>query len=1294
MGLYNQLITVGTAQTIDLVSLGLFPTGTGFLLSTQSDGTPLPAGITITSAGVLTIANTATASGSIPLKITDGSTTIIYTVSLVAAASSTLNGDTSNNQLGVNGSGTQQIFGVEGADTLTGGSLADQLDGGDGNDSLVGNGGNDILDGDTGNDALIGGAGDDTYFVDSATDVITEAANGGADVVHSTAATYLLSAEVENLFLLGSSNINGTGNASANKIVGNTGNNILSGGTETTAAPDTLIGGLGDDTYIVGSGDVVTEVAGEGTDTVQSSVTYTLGTTLENLTLTGTTNIDATGNAGNNIITGNSGNNAINGGAGADQLIGGAGNDTYTVDNLGDVVTEAGGAGTDSVSSSVTLTLTVNVENLTLTGTAANGTGNDLANTITGNTAANTLNGGIGADTLIGGTGNDIYIVDNALDVVTETSIDTNEKDTVQSSITATLANFTNVENITLTGASAINATGNTLGNTLTGNSAANTLDGGTGADTLVGLGGNDIYVVDTTSDVVTEAASAGTDLVNSTVTYTLGSDVENLTLLTAGLGINGTGNTLANIITGNASANTLNSGTDALVDTLIGGAGDDIYVVGGTNDIVTEAASGGRDTIQSTVTYTIAALTNVENLTLLTGAVNGTGNAGNNVITGNDSANILDGGTGTDSLTGGIGNDTLNGGTDAVADTLVGGAGDDTYFVGDSDVVTEATSGGTDLVQSTANYTLGSEVENLTLIGTSAINGTGNALANVITGNSAANILDGGTANDTLVGGAGDDTYIFGTGDTITENSNAGTDTVSSAITVTLASFANVENITLTGSSTGVSATGNTGNNVINGASNTAANVLTGGAGNDTYIVGTGDTITENANEGTDTVSSDANVSLSSFANVENITLTGTTAINGTGNGLANIIIGNSAVNILDGGTGADNLTGGDGGDTYTVDNIGDVITELTTGTGTDLVNSSVTYTLSANVENLTLSGTAAINGTGNTSINTITGNSGDNILSGGNDAVVDTLSGGSGDDTYVVFSTLDTISDTAGNDTVSSALTVTLASFANVENITLTGSASGINATGNTGDNVLNGASNTAANILTGDAGNDTYIVGTGDTINDSAGNDTVSSAVTVNLSLFTGIENITLTGTATINATGNGSANTITGNGGFNILDGGGGADVINSGAGSNVIIGGTGADTLTGGAGANVFSYGTTRAGYTANLTDSLLGSVDTITGFTAADKFQAVVNPTTTVFTGGAVGTLDQAGIAAVLTTAAFTSYRAATFTFGGSTYVAINDANAGFSAATDAVINIGTTTAATITAANFVLPWA
>ncbi|OYD92880.1 hypothetical protein CDG76_19380 [Nostoc sp. 'Peltigera membranacea cyanobiont' 210A] len=424
--------------------------------------------------------------------------------------------------------------------------------------------------------------------------------------------------------------------------------------------------------------------------------------------------------------------------------------------------------------------------------------------------------------------------------------------------------------------------------------------------------------------------------------------------------------------------------------DSLIGGKGNDTYTVDSIGDTIIESASAGTDLVKSSVNWVLAA--NLENLTLIgTEAINGTGNSLNNILIGNTAANTLSGENGNDSLIGDSGNDTLLGGSgnDTLdgglgGDSLNGGIGNDTYIVDNlSDTITEGLNAGTDLVKSSVSWMLAANLENLTLTESSAINGTGNSLNNILIGNTGANILSGEDGNDSLIGGAGNDTLFGGAGD----------DTLDGGVGI---------------------------------------DSFDGGVGNDIYIVDNlSDSVTEGLNAGTDLVKS--SVSWMLAANLENLTLTGSLAINGTGNSLNNIITGNTGANVLNGADGTDNLIGGsgndtlfggagddtldggagidsfDGGvgnDTYTVDNLSDMITEGLDA-GTDLVKSSVSWVLGNNLENLTLAGTGAINGTGNSLNNILTGNTGANILNGvdGNDSLFgssgnDTLFGGFGDD------------------------------------------------------------------------------------------------------------------------------------------------------------------------------------------------------------------------------------------------------------------------------------------------------
>jgi Ca2+-binding RTX toxin-like protein len=956
-------------------------------------------------------------------------------------------------------------------------------------------------------------------------------------------------------------------------------------------------------------------VAGTITDTLLASTTANLSDTInsaiENLTLTGTTAIDGTGNKLNNVLTGNSAINILNGGegqdtldgkVGADILKGGLGNDTYIIDST-DTIQEDTlvGAGIDTVQADFNYTLGANLENLTLTGTAITGTGNALGNFLTGNDSNNSLSGNAGndtlqgnggADTLNGGSGDDTYIIVDASDTITEAADE--GTDTVRASVEYTLTNGSNIENIELVGIEDLNAegdtganklTGNRGDNTLTGDAGNDTLEGGTGDDTLEGGTGDDEYVLsnlDDVHDVIDEAADSGIDTVKSVFSYTLQTDLEKL-VLTGTESINGTGNTGNDTLTGNSGDNIL----DGLAgnDSLVGGLGNDTYIIGAGSDEISETASQGTDTVQSSINHTLGS--NVENLLLTGTATTGTGNTLNNSLIGNSLDNILSGSTGNDTLDGGLG-----------ADTLTGGAGNDVYVIdaGDTIATESSTTSEIDLVKSSVSHTLGNNLENLELLGTDNLTGTGNTLNNKITGNSGNNSLlgdagidslDGGTGNDTLNGGVGNDSLDGGLGiDSL--DGGAGNDT-------------------LKGGNDNDSLLGNAGNDSLDGG--LGIDTLDGGAGNDTYVVDNFQDVVITSTVATDIGTVQSSITYRLGSDLEHLTLTGSSTINGTGNDLDNTILGNSGINTIDGGIGKDSidggsgndilkggagndtlkgnssndldtLVGGAGNDEYYVDSAEDVIIENSTG-GTDKVfSTATTYTLSDNVEELTLSGTANINGTGNSSNNTITGNAGSNFIDGG--AGDDAMIGGAGNDIYMVDSTGDVITETstlpAEIDIAFSSANYTLGN--NVEKLILTGTAN-LTGTGNASNNILigNDGNNTLTglngnDILDGGLGTDSLVGGAGDDVYfidnssdaitevSSEGLDTAQSSVNYTLlNNANNVENLVLLGTADLAGTGNISANRITGN------------------SGANDLRGGKGSDTLIGGSGADKFSYST-------------------------------------------------------------------------------------------------------------------
>ena len=273
---------------------------------------------------------------------------------------------------------------------------------------------------------------------------------------------------------------------------------------------------------------------------------------------------------------------------------------------------------------------------------------------------------------------------------------------------------------------------------------------------TLTGGPGDDHHIVNHPGDVVIEAPGGGYDVVFTSVSYRLSEDseIEGLSTIdwNATTPINLTGNGLNNYLIGNAGANRLDGGGGG--DIMYGREGNDIYFVDQAGDRAFESPGGGTDIVYTSVSYTLATTTDVENLVTrdwaATNAINLTGNHLANYMIGNDGANQMDGRAG--------------------ADVMIGRAGNDKYLVDNAgDKVFESAGGGYDVVFTGVSVALTNdqEIEGLSSIdwnATTALNLTGNAAANYLIGNAGANVLDGKGGNDVLQGREGADAFAFTT--------------------------------------------------------------------------------------------------------------------------------------------------------------------------------------------------------------------------------------------------------------------------------------------------------------------------------------------------------------------------------------------------------------------------------------------------------------------------------------------------------------------------------------------------
>lgn len=528
--------------------------------------------------------------------------------------------------------GADTLFGTNADDEIHGLEGDDELEGGGGNDILVGGDGSDTLDGGTGVDVMDGGEGNDTYYVDDSADTIIEAEGlFDTDIVYVYVSYFDVgSAEVEQIYYSGGGSgtlIGGDSDNFINSSIGNdwlegqggndwifagAGDDRLEGGSgndelDGWQGNDTMVGGTGDDVYHVDtSSDVVTEYAGEGTDTVKvRKSSYTLPANVENADLRYYSGaISVTGNSAGNVFIMGTGAQSVNGSTGVDTA-----SYAYTAAVSVDLLngTHSGEAADDNLSGLENLTGSAYDDMLRALGTAS------------------IIDGGAGADFMEGRAGNDIYYVDNSGDLVIEVAGGGNDEVRVRNLASFTLPTF--VEKLTNSTNHVFSGAGNSLANEINGGTAVDSLygsggndtlnggagddllagdgeqdvlNGGSGADAMYGGAGNDVFYVEEAGDTVTEFAGEGTDHVYTTLaSYTLGAHVENLTFTGAGA-LSGTGNNLSNIVVAMGADDLLDGagGADELRgnagdDVLTGGAGDDLLLGGSGVDLLTGGSEG-----------------------------------------------------------------------------------------------------------------------------------------------------------------------------------------------------------------------------------------------------------------------------------------------------------------------------------------------------------------------------------------------------------------------------------------------------------------------------------------------------------------------------------------------------------------------------------------------------------------------------------------------------------------------------------------------------------------------------